>query len=64
VFALNILDFGHRNLGFEPATSDLFDRFFGTFLVNNNVDAKRGHKMKTFKRQVLDYEISDFCTLI
>jgi hypothetical protein len=29
----NILDFGHRNLGFEPGTSDLFDRFFGTFLV-------------------------------
>jgi hypothetical protein len=31
VFALNILDFGHRSLGFEPGTSDLFDRFFRYF---------------------------------
>jgi hypothetical protein len=28
VLAQNILDFGHRNLEFEPGTSDLFDRFF------------------------------------
>jgi hypothetical protein len=28
VFTLIILDFGYRNLGFEPGTSDLFDRFF------------------------------------
>jgi hypothetical protein len=61
VFALIILDFGHRNLGFEPGTSDLFDL---TFLVKNNVDAKRGHKMKKFKRQCVDYEISDFGMLI
>jgi hypothetical protein len=46
--------FEHRNLGFEPGTSDLFDRFFGTFLVKNDVDAKREHKMKKFKRQVVD----------
>jgi hypothetical protein len=26
-----ILDFEHRNLGFEPGTSDLFDRFFRYF---------------------------------
>jgi hypothetical protein len=31
VLAQNILDFGHRNLGFEPSTSDLFDRFFRYF---------------------------------
>jgi hypothetical protein len=56
VFALNILDFVHRNLGFEPGSSDLFDHFFfGTFLVKNNVDAKRRHKMKKFKRQCVDY---------
>jgi hypothetical protein len=47
----------NKNLGFEPGTSDLFDRFFGTFLVKNNVDAKRRHKMKKFKRQCVDYEI-------
>jgi hypothetical protein len=28
VLAQNILDFGHRNLGFEPRTSDLFGRTF------------------------------------
>jgi hypothetical protein len=38
--------------------------FFGTFLVKNNVDAKREHKMKEFKRQVVDCEISDFGMLI
>jgi hypothetical protein len=32
--------------------------FLGTFLVKKNVDAKRGHKMKKFKRQCVDYEIS------
>jgi hypothetical protein len=31
--------------------------FFGTFLVKNNMDAKRGHKMKKIKRQLVDYEI-------
>jgi hypothetical protein len=29
ILAQNILDFGHRNLGFEPGMSDLFGRFFG-----------------------------------
>jgi hypothetical protein len=28
VLTQNILDFEHRNLGFEPGTSDLFDRLF------------------------------------
>jgi hypothetical protein len=31
VLAQNILDFGHRNLGFEPGTSDNIDRFFRPF---------------------------------
>jgi hypothetical protein len=64
VFALIILDFGHGHLGFEPGTSDLLIVFFGTFLVKHNVVAKREHKMKKFKRQVVDYEISDFCMSI
>jgi hypothetical protein len=55
VSAQNNLDFGHRNLGFGSGTS---------FLVKNNVNAKRGHIMKKFKRQIVDYEISDFCMLI
>jgi hypothetical protein len=38
--------------------------FCGTFLVKKNVDAKRGHKMKKFKRQIVDYEISGFGMLI
>jgi hypothetical protein len=38
--------------------------FFGTFLVKNDMDAKREHKMKKFKRQNVDYKISDFCMLI
>jgi hypothetical protein len=28
VLAHNILDIGHRNLGFEPGTSDRFFRYF------------------------------------
>jgi hypothetical protein len=44
------LDFGHRNLGFKPGTSEFFNRFFfGTF-----------HKMKKFKRHFSAYKISDF----
>jgi hypothetical protein len=45
-----MLDFEHRNLGFEPGTSDLFDRFSfcGTFLVKKNVETKRWHKMTKF----------------
>jgi hypothetical protein len=54
------LDFGQRKLGFEPGTSDLFDRCFGTFLVKKNVEPKRWHKMKKFKRNIEAYEISDF----
>jgi hypothetical protein len=38
--------------------------FFGTFLVKNNVDAKRGHKIKKINRHIVVYEISDFCILI
>jgi hypothetical protein len=58
------LDFGHRNLGFETGTSDLFDHFLGTFLVKKNVEPKRWHKMKKFKRHIVAYEISDFFMLI
>jgi hypothetical protein len=35
VLAQNILDFGHRYLGFEPGTSGLFDRFFRYFFGLN-----------------------------
>jgi hypothetical protein len=34
--------------------------FFGTFLVKKNVERKRGHKMKKFKRHIVAYKISDF----
>jgi hypothetical protein len=54
VLAQNILDFGHRNLGFEPGTSDWFDRFSGTFLV---VEPKRWHQIKKFKRHIVAYII-------
>jgi hypothetical protein len=64
VLAQNILDFRHRNLGFEPGTSDLFDRFFGTFLVKKTVEPKPWQKMKKFKRRIVAYEISVLFMLI
>jgi hypothetical protein len=42
LIAPNILDLGHRNLGFEPDTSDLFDCFFRyIFGLKKNVEPKR-----------------------
>jgi hypothetical protein len=34
--------------------------FFGTFLVKKNVETKRCHKMKKFKRRIVAYETLDF----
>jgi hypothetical protein len=39
-------------MGFEPGSSDLFDRFFGTFLIKKNVETKRWHKMKKIKLKI------------
>jgi hypothetical protein len=38
--------------------------FLGTFLVKKNVETKLWHKMQKFKRQILAYEIWNFCMLI
>jgi hypothetical protein len=64
VFALVILDLGIEIWDLNQARLTCLIVFFGTFLVKNDVDAKRVHKIKKFKRQVVDYEISDFCMLI
>jgi hypothetical protein len=64
VLAQNILGFGHRNLEFEPGTSDLFNRFFGTFLVKKNMEPKQWHKMKKFKRHILAYKITNFYAIL
>jgi hypothetical protein len=37
---------------------------FGTFLVKKNVEPKQWHKMTTFKRHFVAYEISNFFMLI
>jgi hypothetical protein len=34
------LDFGHRNLGFEPGTFDLFDPFFRSFFGLKECEAQ------------------------
>jgi hypothetical protein len=54
------MDFGHKN----QARLTWLTVFFGTFLVEKNVDLKQWHKMKKFKRHFVAYEISDFCVLI
>jgi hypothetical protein len=64
VFALVILDLGIEIWDLNQARLTCLIVFFGTLLVKNDVDAIRVQKIKKFKRQVVDYEISDFCMLI
>jgi hypothetical protein len=57
--------FFHSRIWFLPLENmfffvELFRHFFGL----KNVEPKRWHKMKKFKRHIVAYEISDFFMLL